>query len=154
MVIAGIGALASLGLALPTGLAFGYGYGYGVRQGYHAFRPSKSSVTKDLHLSANPIEGAKGAGMLSAEEMTSKQATNINPTFPATPQPTPQTTGQSLVSSPQLTHDEKLKKHNALVSNDGSVTINSTRKLTHEEYLAFKKKNIIPNDLKTSKNWY
>lgn len=70
MVFALAGGLASLGLALPQGLAFGYGYGYGVRAGYHAYKPSQSSVTKQLHLSSNPIQGAQGAGLLSAEEMT------------------------------------------------------------------------------------
>lgn len=66
----GIGALASVGLALPTGALFGYGYGYGVRAGYHSFKPSKSDITKDLHLSPNPMSGAQGAGLLSSEERT------------------------------------------------------------------------------------
>lgn len=75
--LAGIGALMQLGLALPTGLAFGYGYGYGVRAGYHSYRPSASQQTKDLHLSANPIQGATGAGLLSAEERTQQQAPSL-----------------------------------------------------------------------------
>lgn len=65
----GIGALASLGLALPTGLAFGYGYGYGVRAGYNAYKQPSSEVQK-LKLSPNPITGALGAGLQSAEERT------------------------------------------------------------------------------------
>lgn len=64
------GSLVSLGLALPTGMAFGYGYGYGVRAGYHAFKPSQNSDVTKLHLSPNPVEGATGAGLFSAEEMT------------------------------------------------------------------------------------
>lgn len=65
----GIGALASLGLALPTGLAFGYGYGYGVRAGYNAYKQPSDEVKK-LKLSANPVTGALGAGLQSAEERT------------------------------------------------------------------------------------
>lgn len=67
--VLGIGALASLGLALPTGLAFGYGYGYGVRQGYSAFKPP-SKTADGLKMSANPVTGALGAGLQSAEERT------------------------------------------------------------------------------------
>lgn len=67
--VLGIGALASLGLALPTGLAFGYGYGYGVRQGYSAFKPP-SKTAAGLKMSANPVTGALGAGLQSGEERT------------------------------------------------------------------------------------
>lgn len=65
----GIGALASLGLALPTGMAFGYGYGYGVRAGYNAYKQPSHEVQK-LKLSPNPVTGALGAGLQSAEERT------------------------------------------------------------------------------------
>lgn len=69
MVLMGLGALAQLGLALPTGLAFGYGYGYGVRAGYHGFKvPDKKRA--NLHLSPNPVQGAFGAGLHSAHEVT------------------------------------------------------------------------------------
>lgn len=78
MVIGMLGGSAlSLGLALPTGWMFGYGYGHGVRSGYHAFRPSKNKATRDLHLSMNPVTGAGGAGLLSAEEMTQRQAPKL-----------------------------------------------------------------------------
>lgn len=65
----GIGALASLGLALPTGMMFGYGYGYGVRAGYSAFKKPSEEVQK-LKLSSDPVQGALGAGLQSAEERT------------------------------------------------------------------------------------
>lgn len=64
------GGLLGLGLALPTGLAFGFGYGYGVRQGYHSFSPSKSPATRNLYQQPDPIKGALGQGLLSAEERT------------------------------------------------------------------------------------
>lgn len=67
--VLGLGALASLGLALPTGMAFGYGYGYGVRAGYSAFKQPSSEIQK-LKLSADPIQGSLGAGLQSAEERT------------------------------------------------------------------------------------
>lgn len=71
--VLGIGALASLGLALPTGMAFGYGYGYGVRAGYNAYKKPSSEVEK-LKLSPNPVTGALGAGLQSAEERTGQVA--------------------------------------------------------------------------------
>lgn len=95
----GFGALASLGLALPTGMAFGYGYGYGVRQGYHAFKPSKSDVTKQLHLSPNPVTGATGAGLLSAEHMHQNRAGLQQPENFSAQQGVPET-AVSLPTSP------------------------------------------------------
>lgn len=74
----GIGALASLGLALPTGLAFGYGYGYGVRAGYNAYKQPSSEVQK-LKLSPNPVTGALGAGLQSAEERTGVTVAGLPP---------------------------------------------------------------------------
>lgn len=70
---AAAGGLMSLGLALPTGWMFGYGYGHGVRSGYNAYKPSKNQAVNDLHLSSNPVQGAQGAGLLSAEHMIQQQ---------------------------------------------------------------------------------
>lgn len=89
--VLGIGALASLGLALPTGMAFGYGYGYGVRAGYSAFKEPSSEVQK-LKLSANPVTGALGAGLQSAEERTNVP---ILGTIPKNETPEPSITAQS-----------------------------------------------------------
>lgn len=83
MVLPILGGLASLGLALPTGLAFGWGYGYGVRMGYSAFKPSKNNSVESLRLSANPVDQAKGAGLFSAEEITGHSL----PEFGATDDP-------------------------------------------------------------------
>lgn len=74
--VLGFGALASLGLALPTGMAFGYGYGYGVRAGYSAFKKPSDEVNK-LKLSADPVKGALGAGLQSAEERTGAQIKKV-----------------------------------------------------------------------------
>ena len=75
-----------------------------MRQGYHAFKPSKSNVTRDLHLSPNPVKGAHGAGLLSAEEMTSKQTKAIQPIVPVSEPPTPKQQAkkiESAVSTPK-----------------------------------------------------
>lgn len=66
--VIGLAGMAAAGIAaLPTGLGFGYGYGYGVRMGYHAFKVPKKQET-GLHLSPDPIQGAMGAGLHSADE--------------------------------------------------------------------------------------
>lgn len=67
--VVGATALIGAGLALPTGLMFGYGYGYGVRAGYSAFKKPSDEVQK-LKLSPDPVTGALGAGLQSAEERT------------------------------------------------------------------------------------
>lgn len=145
MVIAGIGALASLGLALPTGLAFGYGYGYGVRQGYHAFRPSKSSVTRDLHLSPNPVKGAHGAGLLSAEEMTSRQSEKVQP--PLNVPPPPQQTARTISDSMSPKPIKRAKTGHKYESNEERYT---GRKDYWHRYEAGAIVDSIPKDLARS----
>lgn len=127
--VLGFGALASLGLALPTGLAFGYGYGYGVRQGYSAFKPP-GKTANNLKLSANPVTGALGAGLQSAEERTGVKNLGIS-----TIQGEPDNTSISQ-SSDKLVTTGTPQEREWISNKDGSEHITRAQKneMSREEY--------------------
>lgn len=128
----GIGALASLGLALPTGLAFGYGYGYGVRAGYSAFRPPSKPVN-ELKLSADPVQGALGAGLQSAEERTS---------VPVMAAGVPMTTEPSIANEASKTVDESPWVYS---QKEGVPRVRKSQLRSHEDYVNFVKRGILPD---------
>lgn len=142
--VLGIGALASLGLALPTGMAFGYGYGYGVRAGYNAYKQPSSEVRK-LKLSANPVTGALGAGLQSAEERTGVVA---GVPVMKTPEGI---TGQEpslAASAAQLTTDKKQWTQPDLIYNKAgtySIKRSDQQKMTREQFR---------NWMNGNYNWY
>ena len=131
--LAGLGmGLSQLALAGPTGFAFGYGYGNGVRHGYNSYKPSKNKVTNQLHLSANPITGSKGAGLLSAEEMMDKRLGNA-------PLPSPVTKMglQSPVPEPkQVSQIQKPVEQGDFRTNKIGLR-RDVSKMSFEEYRAF-----------------
>lgn len=127
------GGLAGLALAGPTGLAFGYGYGYGVRQGYSAFKPP-SKTANDLKLSANPVTGAAGAGLQSAEEHTDVKT----PVGTLTPEPSliAESAKMSEMANPQETY----KAGGYYTAPNGKIRLKSSFK-TKEELDAWIQKN-------------
>lgn len=132
----GIGALASLGLALPTGMAFGYGYGYGVRAGYSDYKKPSSPV-QELKLSPNPVTGALGAGLQSAEERTNVPVLG---NIPNTNQGIPAEPSQTLESS-KLTTDDPW-----VYSKVGGIPrIRKSQLRTHEDYVNYVKRGIFPD---------
>lgn len=107
---AGLGMLTGFG----SGLGMGIGYGYGVRLGYNMYSPSKNKTTNQLHTSLNPLEGSVGAGLLTAEEVTDKQASRAGLTTP-----------EQLVPEVQTPHTEDVQyKHEKFYdSKDGSLSL-------------------------------
>lgn len=128
-----IGAGLGTALAYPTGFLFGYGYGSGVRHGYNSYKPSENPNINKLHTSPNPLDGALGAGALSAEERTSQVSKQI---------------GLPMTNDPSLTVNA-----NQAVSNDpwvyskvGGVPRMKKSQLTdHTDYVNFVKYGIDPN---------
>lgn len=96
MVLSMATGLLGLGLAMPTGLAFGFGYGYGVRQGYHAYSPSKSKSIQQGYADPNPLVGAQAQGLHSANEMhMDRIGKKANPPMTSPPTPSIQKAGLS-----------------------------------------------------------
>lgn len=140
--VIGIGALASLGLAMPTGLAFGYGYGYGVRSGYNAWKPSKNDAVNQLHMSPNPVEGAMGAGLKSAEEVTGNQVKQL-PIKGLTDNP-------SLAKSADTVADPLSNK---IWSPVVRAYMDKSKIKSHEDYQNWVKRGITPDGRKYKKQY-
>lgn len=133
---AAAGGLMSLGLALPTGWMFGYGYGHGVRSGYNAYKPSKNSAVNQLHLSSNPVQGAQGAGLLSAEHMMAQQEKSpMLQSLGATTEPSV-ANASSVVSNP----NDKWVYSNV----GGAPRLRKSQLRSHEDYVAYVKHGINP----------
>ena len=127
----GLGALTSIGAALPTGWLFGFGYGHGVRTGYNSFKPSKNQITNQLHTSPNPLQGSLGMGMHSAEEMTGAQSQKL-PVQGLTDTPTPQ-------------KDPNHKTAHLTWSPSARAYYPRDKLKTHEDYQNWVKRGIYPS---------
>lgn len=130
MVIGIATGLVGLGLALPTGMAFGYGYGYGVRAGYNAYKQPSSEVQK-LKLSADPVQGALGAGLQSAEERTGVQLSS------GVPKQLGMTDEPSLANQAAIAQAPQERMISSPLPGIAPVPRSSLK--SHEDYVAFVK---------------